>query len=160
MKRCDTCGGPLADGHPFALCPKCLFGGAIHSHDAGGEAAAGGKFRLSPRHDFFEKYDILEKVAGGGQGGVWKTGDFYFHRCGGEKVRLAPRDMIFEKNIILEKIAGGGQSEVWKTWDFEFHRCVAMKRIAEHAAGDLPAVHRFLAEAQIASQLDRKSTRL
>ena len=112
MKRCDTCGGPLADGHPFALCPKCLFGGAIHSHDAGGEAAAGEKFRLSPRHDFFEKYDILEKVAGGGQG------------------------------------------EVWKTWDFEFHRCVAMKRIAEHAAGDLPAVHRFLAEAQIASQLE------
>ena len=111
MKRCDTCGGPLADDHPFALCPKCLFGEAIHSHDA----SAGGapeKFPLSPRRDFFEKYDILEKVAGGGQG------------------------------------------EVWKTWDFEFHRCVAMKRIAEHASANLPAIHRFLAEAQIASQLE------
>jgi serine/threonine protein kinase len=114
MKRCDTCGGPLAEGHPFTLCPKCLFGEAIHSEAAGGPAEAAGKFRLrlAPRPDFFEKYDLLEKIAGGGQG------------------------------------------EIWKTWDFEFHRCVAMKRIAEPAAADIPAVHRFLAEAQIASQLE------
>ncbi len=111
-KQCDNCGGPLAEGHPFALCPKCLFGGAIHLRDAGGTGATEGAFRLSPRRDFFEKYDLLEKVAGGGQGVVWKA------------------------------------------WDFEFHRCVAMKRIAESAVNDLPAVHRFLAEAQIASQLE------
>ena len=111
-KRCDNCGGPVAEGHPFALCPKCLFGGAIHLRDAGGTGAAEGVFRLAPRRDFFEKYDLLEKVAGGGQGVVWKA------------------------------------------WDFEFHRCVAMKRIAEQSVHDLPAVHRFLAEAQIASQLE------
>jgi len=111
-KRCDNCGGPVAEGHPFALCPKCLFGGAILVGDAGETDIAERAFRPAPRRDFFEKYDLLEKVGGGGQGVVWKA------------------------------------------WDFEFHRCVAMKRITEQSANDLPAIHRFQAEAQIASQLE------
>ena len=111
MKQCDTCGGPLADGHPFALCPKCIFGEAIRSRV---RAARPARQRNSALH----------------------------------------RAMIFSEVTLLEKVAGGGQGEIWKTWDIEFHRSVAMKRIAEHTAADMPAVHRFLAEAQIASQLE------
>ena len=112
MKQCDTCGGPLADGHPFTLCPKCLFGQAIGAPAGAGDGHATFRGGFGPRRDFFERYDILEKVAGGGQG------------------------------------------EVWKVLDLEFRRCVAMKRIAATAAADAPAVQRFLAEAQIASQLE------
>jgi serine/threonine protein kinase len=110
MKQCDTCGGPLAEGHPYTLCPKCLFGEAMGSRphspwrgDGGGD---------EDRLNFHDKYDLLEKVGEGGQG------------------------------------------DVWKAWDMEFRRCVAMKRIAETAARNPAAVQRFLAEAQIASQLE------
>lgn len=102
----------MAADHPFALCPKCLFGGALHAHIAPAETSHVAFSGLSVRRDFFDKYDILEKVAGGGQG------------------------------------------EIWKTWDFEFRRCVAMKRISENAAASRPIVYRFLAEAQITSQLE------
>lgn len=111
MKICDTCGGPLAVDHPFTLCPKCLFDGALRAHTVAPERRRMAFSNLSVRQNFFDKYEILEKVAEGGQG------------------------------------------EVWKTWDFEFRRCVAMKRISADTAAKEPAVYRFLAEAQITSQL-------
>ncbi len=109
MKICDTCGVPIPADHPFALCPKCLFSGALDASVVSSKAQHFAFSSLSVRGDFFDKYDILEKVAGGGQG------------------------------------------EVWKTWDFELRRSVAMKRISENAND--PAIYRFLAEAQITSQL-------
>jgi len=110
MKQCDTCGGPLPEGHPFALCPKCIFGGVIGL--PAGPSSGGEPSGLPVALDFFDKYDLLEKIAGGGQG------------------------------------------EIWKVWDLEFHRYVAMKRIAGAPAKGSAAIHRFLAEAQIASQLE------
>jgi serine/threonine protein kinase len=110
MKICDTCGGPIPADHLFALCPKCLFSGALDARIVPSQTQRFAFSNLSARADFFDKYDILEKVAGGGQG------------------------------------------EIWKTWDFELRRCIAMKRISENAS--VSATYRFLAEAQITSQLE------
>lgn len=121
MRHCDTCGRVLDDGEPFAVCPECLFGAALESRSAlsgagtpQAEAPAGLEAapRLFPRRDFFQKYDIMERVAEGGQG------------------------------------------DVWKVWDVELRRCVAMKRLALEWLTSPPAVYRFLAEAQITSQLE------
>jgi serine/threonine protein kinase len=113
----------MGDDHPFAICPECLFRTALRAHPgamtARPQGAAQNKGRdfivtsqLFTRRDFFQKYEILEKLAGGGQG------------------------------------------DVWKVWDFELRRCAAMKRISEQTVAYQSAVYRFLAEAQIASQLE------
>ena len=119
MRHCDTCGCELEEGHPFTVCPKCLFGAALAS-DRHSRGVAEVEFpspveswpRLFTRRDFFQKYDILERRGQGGQG------------------------------------------DVWKVWDFELRRCVAMKRLGENASTRDASVYRFLAEAQIASQLE------
>ncbi|HEY3857872.1 MAG TPA: protein kinase [Verrucomicrobiae bacterium] len=120
MKTCDSCGGPLSDGFPFITCGRCLFGGVLGpdtivedpiqvtpDQPASRLCTAG----LFPRRDFWEKFDIIEKVDSGGQGAVWRV------------------------------------------WDFEFRRVVAMKRLDVKALRSPSAVYRFLAEAQITSQL-------
>ena len=126
MKLCDSCGGQIDPAHPFRVCPTCLLGEALTAQpdtpdsdlvDAANHSArrvvAPGRL---PRRDFFQKYEVLERVARGGQG------------------------------------------DLLKVWDFELRRCVAMKRLtAPLHADDLvtdPALYRFLAEAQITSQLE------
>jgi serine/threonine protein kinase len=123
MKHCDNCGGQMGDDHPFAICPECLFKRALRAHP---DTTAG----------------RLEKEAHD------KSGDFI------ATSRLSARRDFFKKYDILERVAGGGQGDIWWVWDFELRRCAAMKRLSEKAVTSQPAVYRFLAEAQIASQLE------
>ncbi len=67
--------------------------------------------------------------------------------------RLPLREDFFEKYQILEAIEDGGQGQVWKVWDYELRRVLAMKGLDEDLAADESACYRFLAEAQITSQL-------
>jgi serine/threonine protein kinase len=107
----------MDDKYPFVVCPNCLLAPSLFPKEAqvdepfrlGGTVLLA---RLFPRRDFFEKYDIVERVGEGGQG------------------------------------------EVWKTWDYELRRHVAMKRLAKADLNSEPALYRFLAEAQITSQLE------
>ena len=118
MRECENCGSALSDAGPFGICPKCLFQMALNrqEHHSKGSSTDSKPIsvgsRLSTRHDFLEKYEILERVAQGGQG------------------------------------------DLWKVWDFELRRCVAMKRLGNNALASDAAKYRFLAEAQIAGQLE------
>ena len=122
MRHCDTCGGELGDADAFSVCPKCLFQSALGTAGRPDRAA-----------------EAL---------GDWSRG-----RLAAASHLFARRD-FFAKYEILERVAGGGQGDIWRVWDSELRRCVAMKRLGVAALGSEPAVYRFLAEAQIASQLE------
>ena len=122
MKHCDSCGGELDQTDPFAVCPRCLFGTALDT-------------RARPR--------VI---------GETSSNEMLLKR--GLLGRLFKRRDFFERYEILERVGGGGQGDIWRVWDHELRRCVAMKRLAEQGSGSEAAVYRFLAEAQIASQLE------
>lgn len=115
MNNCDICGGPVEESVPFRICSQCLFTQALQAcetEEASRPARRLSGPDLSARPDFFEKYEILERIGVGGQG------------------------------------------DVWKVWDLELRRSIAMKRLGERHVSSEAVVYRFLAEAQIASQLE------
>jgi serine/threonine protein kinase len=67
--------------------------------------------------------------------------------------RLPTRHNFFDKYQIVKCIGRGGQGRVWKVFDYEFRRVLAMKGLNEEMAANDSACYRFLAEAQITSQL-------
>lgn len=78
MKICDTCGSEIEDRYPFVACPQCLLFPIEQKETATGVSWAGGVLasNVFPKRDFFEKYELTERVGIGGQGEVWKTWDY------------------------------------------------------------------------------------
>ena len=123
---------------PYAVCPKCLFSGALHA--AGVQETEAGEARTQT---------WTAETNGSGGVGVSESsspGNALW-------ARLGRRD-FFQKYEILERVGQGGQGEIYKVRDFEFRRLVAMKRLSPEGRASAPMVYRFLAEAQIASQLE------
>lgn len=71
--------------------------------------------------------------------------------------RLRVREDFFNKYQIIAAIEDGGQGQVWKVWDYEFRRVLAMKGLNEELSKEDSACYRFLAEAQITSQLKHRA---
>ena len=55
---------------------------------------------------------------------------------------------------IVNCVGSGGMGVVYKAWDTRLNRFIALKTISDESLGDTGARHRFLREAQAASQLN------
>ena len=88
MRYCDTCGRPIPEAHAFSTCPQCLFAAALKVKGSSGGRGIGpdegrgliAESHLFIRRDFFQKYELLQRLARGGQGDVWKVWDFELRR--------------------------------------------------------------------------------
>ncbi|MBL9140202.1 MAG: protein kinase [Verrucomicrobiales bacterium] len=77
---CATCGLPLPGGEPTSRCPHCLLHLALADEEDGNPSAHSPTSPERTRARYFGDFELVEQIAQGGMGVVWKARQLTVHR--------------------------------------------------------------------------------
>jgi len=115
MRTCGKCGAKLTGAGPAGLCPRCFLQEGLARAEADSPPAPGANQPLAsgvqhPKVHYFGDYELLQEIACGGMGIVYKARQVSLHRIVAVKMIVAGQlaNEVFVKRLHIEAEAAAG----------------------------------------------------
>jgi len=163
VQRCAECGSKLPPNVPPGLCPHCALQDPVRSDVETEKAASESGAATLPR--FFGDYELLEEIARGGMGVVYRARQKSLGRIVAVKMLLAGSHADFDslRRFRVEAVAAGSLSHpnivaIHEVGRHDGQRFIAMEyvagpNLARHASRPLSPRHAAEVIATIASAI-------